>query len=421
MTRTGARRLGRNTPTSAGRTTPGRNGPCTAPEHPHVGGEDWSRHRIEKVPNGTPPRRRGGRTPTPCTECRCRNTPTSAGRTRPTRGRRAASTEHPHVGGEDAARSGWRNAVRGTPPRRRGGRTRQRRPTSYRRNTPTSAGRTTRAGTAAAGSAEHPHVGGEDDTATSTTARSCGTPPRRRGGLPGPLRVPHRDRNTPTSAGRTSAASSGAGRSTEHPHVGGEDMTVGVFNQTDGGTPPRRRGGRRSLVGGDLSVRNTPTSAGRTRARCLSRSASAEHPHVGGEDVRQRLFGLAADGTPPRRRGGRAGAEGPPPRTRNTPTSAGRTPGQGPRSSGQAEHPHVGGEDFFGSPMFRPNHGTPPRRRGGPWSRRSWRPKGRNTPTSAGRTLSDLALMRPFAFPLPSWALSAAGSWVARRHLTETG
>jgi len=67
-----------------------------------------------------------------------------------------------------------------------------------------------------------------------------------------------------------------------------------------------------------------------------------------------------------------------------------------------AEHPHVGGEDSLPARIRDRLGGTPPRRRGGQLGAIRHYPIVRNTPTSAGRTLSDLHFMEGFAVPLPS-------------------
>src|SRR5690606_37113072 len=209
---------------------------------------------------------------------------------------------------------------------------------------------------------------------------SCGTPPRRRGGRS------HRDlvrgvrRNTPASAGRTTATRTDRRCRTEHPRVGGEDGGGHHRVVEDDGTPPRRRGGPGNVLSRTPVVRNTPASAGRTRRRRPHRTGLPEHPRVGGEDSCHPLNGPRICGTPPRRRGGPdadggAGVGGrPPPRRRggplftderqlarrNTPTSAGRTPPSASPPQPPTEHPRVGGEDCTPQSSVTSNTGTPP-------------------------------------------------------------
>ncbi len=299
--------------------------------------------------------------------------------------------EHPRVGGEDVFTWGRLSSVTGTPPRRRGGLAVLDHEHLCGRNTPASAGRTTRAGCTSGRSPEHPRVGGEDANSIVSKVSKYGTPPRRRGG-------PHHrryggvaDRNTPASAGRTSAACSTPSATSEHPRVGGEDLARVSRVGAGGGTPPRRRGGQDDADRQRAVRRNTPASAGRTPAPRRPHPGTPEHPRVGGEDSTSTCAQRCPTGTPPRRRGGRGPELKEAPVRRNTPASAGRTrspPGTG-RSS--TEHPRVGGEDRGGAAAAAGCRGTPPRRRGGRRGRRAGGAGRRNTPASAGRTRSSCA------------------------------
>src|SRR5690606_27309619 len=206
-------------------------------------GEDTLTKDREPARVGTPPRRRGGRRHDRREQRAHRNTPVSAGRTR-ARGRSwRAGAEHPRVGGEDRVSSVAPVACGGTPPRRRGGL----RPMSHHllahRNTPASAGRTCRAGTRWPRRSEHPRAGGRDDNWKAGSTEGFGTPPRRRGGRLEPCRLRVVQRNTPASAGRTRRPIRRAAEATEHPRVGGEDHGTPTAHISNGGTPPRRRGG----------------------------------------------------------------------------------------------------------------------------------------------------------------------------------
>src|SRR5690606_8611484 len=132
-----------------------------------------------------------------------------------------------------------------------------------------------------------------------------GTPPRRRGGPRLEGRLDRGVRNTPASAGRTSRTLSAPRRPAEHPRVGGEDETTYQASRGGYGTPPRRRGGRRRSAVRGRGRRNTPASAGRTVTGRKSPLSIAEHPRVGGEDADKVGSLLTGLGTPPRRRGGR--------------------------------------------------------------------------------------------------------------------
>ncbi len=334
-------------------------------EHPRVGGEDICLGTSAGVAGGTPPRRRGGREQLRTTGHDERNTPASAGRTRCTRRSPLPAAEHPRVGGEDVSYEKKENPVHGTPPRRRGGPPPESRGRTGRRNTPASAGRTTAATPRPYAGPEHPRVGGEDISAQKYTILPSGTPPRRRGGRSTRWGRSAARRNTPASAGRTTHTTAVWPPRTEHPRVGGEDMDRVMGKLAKGGTPPRRRGGRRTQRRQRLVERNTPASAGRTALRAGPGIVNAEHPRVGGEDDPDPGGAGGRPGTPPRRRGGPPQPQRDVHRRRNTPASAGRTPCGTGRTPRCAEHPRVGGEDALPQPWSSRAVGTPPRRRGG--------------------------------------------------------
>ncbi len=179
----------------------------------------------------------------------------------------------------------------------------------------------------------------------SSARAVSGSPPHRRGG-------PHEDgvqqgvhRINPALAGRTGAPACPAGGAPDHPRVGGEDITTPCMAVLANGSPPRRRGGRRHHLPRRLGVRITPATAGRTDARPRTCSRPADHPRDGGEDFLGMGLVALLGGSPPRRRGGR----------------------------------QLGGStDAYG--------GSPPRRRGGPRRLSPRIRRGRITPASAGRT-----------------------------------
>ncbi|WP_435807461.1 hypothetical protein [Streptomyces rochei] len=172
----------------------------------------------------------------------------------------------------------------------------------------------------------------------------------------------------------------------------------------DGGTVPRRRGGHRHRPEGRRPHRNTPASAGRLRRERGRPRPRPNHPHVGGEDSSGTPFYYGYGGTPPRRwgglvpgvqprpverntprrRGGLRHRQGHPRRRRNTPASAGRTVTRVAPALPRAEHPRVGGEDAPMTSSSSASCGTPPRRRGGPRPSVPDAPRRRNTPASRG-------------------------------------
>ncbi len=283
----------------------GTEGARCAPtaEHPRVGGEDLIEIMTGSPVYGTPPRRRGGpravddgvgvRRNTPrrrggyrvdsLAHAGQRSTPASAGRTWRTAWRRRCTAEHPRVGGENYWVRPPDSAVSGAPPRRRGEPRTIQDDRAEGRNTPTSAERTPWPSCAAPRRTEHPRVGGEDTVFSDTTTAPGRTPPCRRGGLVEVAPGYERFRNTPASAGKTTATRSAP-----------------AVDRITPATAGKRRGVRPALAG----RRITPASAGRTSVIRSMRRQASEHPRVGGEDRRQAPSPLGTTGTPPRRRGG---------------------------------------------------------------------------------------------------------------------
>ncbi|MGC0319061.1 hypothetical protein QBC98_007585 [Kitasatospora acidiphila] len=399
----------RNTPTSVGRTALKQGVARAEEEHPHVGGEDVFVNTLMLQAVGTPPRRWGGHPASGARAAEERNTPTSVGRTSRASRSGTPRSEHPHVGGEDALLSNPRTSGIGTPPRRWGGLACEHPDNPQIRNTPTSVGRTHRPTPPPEPGPEHPHVGGEDLHPVLDALRPRGTPPRRWGGLPEALALVLGPRNTPTSVGRTTSSTRCSSASAEHPHVGGEDRWCSVPRRLGRGTPPRRWGGRVGHQRHQPPHRNTPTSVGRTYDRIFAYAKHTEHPHVGGEDHVPSWRSSKVIGTPPRRWGGLQHPFGDRRPVRNTPTSVGRTSGAGRSRPSAAEHPHVGGEDAHLLAHRCPSGGTPPRRWGGRARLLHHGPAVGNTPTSVGRTLPDLRLSEGFACSLLTFAWAWGG------------
>ncbi len=239
--------------------------------------------------------------------------------------RMRAAPEHPRIGGEDSTSSGVWAPNSGTPPRRRGRRRHAQAGRGRRRSTPASAGRTRTSPTTTPCRSEHPRVGGEDVSTVTVCESGVGAPSRRRGG-PVEMDVFGREpRNTPASAGRTPTRSPRGSATTEHPRAGGEDTINLNTDTTAVGTPPRRRGRPRREWGERSRGRNTLASARKTESRQAPAWPAAEHPRVGGEDAAYIRTQSGRTGTPPRWRGRRRCCPLLLLGRRNTPASAGKT------------------------------------------------------------------------------------------------
>jgi hypothetical protein len=220
-----------------------------------------------------------------------------------------------------------------------------------------------------------------------------GAPPRRRGGLKGASDRLDISRNTPASAGRTLNGHLDDPGEAEHPRVGGEDVRDFGTPGFCVGTPPRRRGGPGLASPLGCAHRNTPASAMRTPSRRPCRSRSTKRPRVGGDDWHRSPAIGTCSGTPPRRRGGRLRPRHHH-RHRNTPASAGKTCTPTDLSAATAEHPRAGGEDSPDNCPTCRGIGTLPRWRGRQVQPRRRRRAGRSTPASAGKTAEGNTVKR---------------------------
>ena len=73
-------------------------------------------------------------------------------------------------------------------------------------------------------------------------------------------------------------------RCRKHPHVRGEDVTATIAMICNGETPPRAWGNRPRRNAGLFLCRNTPTHVGKTQPHGGNAALSEKHPHARGED-----------------------------------------------------------------------------------------------------------------------------------------
>ena len=356
----------RFTPTCVGTTSSSRaQQPGRPSVHPHVRGDDRCRHYRFCNGYGSPPRAWGRQAGGEAPAGGQRFTPTCVGTTARTRKECRDCTVHPHVRGDDGPAFILARSWAGSPPRAWGRRERDRAEAVAVRFTPTCVGTTRCSGLRVRSRSVHPHVRGDDLVLEGVALIDRGSPPRawgRRstGGAPKPVR-----RFTPTCVGTTSIVMSMIASGSVHPHVRGDDSSDLRIMASVPGSPPRAWGrptdtahrahGRRFTptcvgtthltwrrLGGD---RFTPTCVGTTAPQRRPRTASAVHPHVRGDDIRQlhryaeyggsppRAWGrrllprtsLEPSGSPPRAWGRRHLLSEPPREPRFTPTCVGTT------------------------------------------------------------------------------------------------
>ena len=192
-------------------------------------------------------------------------------------------------------------------------------------------------------------------------------------------------------------------------------------------TPPLTRGRPRRMSSEDLSVRNTPAYAGKTRADSRACRPNGKHPRLRGEDLPKSRMRMGRQETPPLTRGRRrvsiSSCEKPgntpayagktkvsnpltrirletPPLTRgrqsrrpcrrhilgNTPAYAGKTPFRRNPCSSVRKHPRLRGEDPDNAEEAVKLGETPPLTRGRPTYAEPGAAFYRNTPAYAGKT-----------------------------------
>ena len=194
---------------------------------------------------------------------------------------------------------------------------------------------------------DHPRIGGEKAELTAAVISAMGSPPRGRGKVDGPPAQVGRGRITPAQAGRSPYFLYGKKDYKDHPRIGGEkaELTAAVISAM--GSPPRRRGKGYREFGIDISDRITPAQAGKSVAPRQKRSALWDHPRVGGEKYSRPSYSRISMGSPPRGRGKGNQAFSWYGSSRITPAWAGKS---GTRSRGRTaswDHPRVGGEKIF--------------------------------------------------------------------------
>ena len=172
---------------------------------------------------------------------------------------------------------------------------------------------------------KHPHERGEDERTQPPQTQTTETPPRAWGrrlcdGERGKQRG-----NTPTSVGKTNMTEEAAADDKKHPHERGEDSKQQSEKTLHIETPPRAWGRPLESGGVLLHVGNTPTSVGKTGRVWGRRRDLRKHPHERGEDMQRPSWKRQVKETPPRAWGRLPITSSRRMSIRNTPTSVGKT------------------------------------------------------------------------------------------------
>ena len=174
---------------------------------------------------------------------------------------------------------------------------------------------------------KHPHERGEDQIRVRTMGRLLETPPR--------------------AWGRRDGGLLSARCTRKHPHERGEDFMETIDSWVEAETPPRAWGRHRPGNSNSPSSGNTPTSVGKTPAASVTTSLARKHPHERGEDEMIKGRKNKDMETPPRAWGRQTLAPGQAPALGNTPTSVGKTQTKIRPNCWKPKHPHERGEDFW--------------------------------------------------------------------------
>ena len=266
-------------------------------------GEDGNRGMGREPEAGLPPRARGRRLHTPAFLDAVGTTPACAGKTRTRDRPDGRGWDYPRVRGEDRNPYRAHKGREGLPPRARG------RPTllllllPIRGTTPACAGKTGRCSRLPRGPRDYPRVRGEDVIGSYSPSSPPGLPPRARG-RPAVAADFHAVRGTtPACAGKTRRWKASKTRPRDYPRVRGEDAHSPASWSLRVGLPPRARGRRFRVGGGEITAGTTPACAGKTCPGAMSPALMRDYPRVRGEDWYPIHPIFKAVGLPPRARG----------------------------------------------------------------------------------------------------------------------
>ena len=244
------------------------------------------------------------------------------------------------------------------------------------------------------GHAAHPRVGGENDHHLYAAPVCPGSSPRGRGKHRAGRRAGRQRRLIPAWAGKTCLSRAAAALTAAHPRVGGENPLAPGIAFAIWGSSPRGRGKRSKRIPQRMRGRLIPAWAGKTS--CLMRPSltARAHPRVGGENRCFVGVDQGRAGSSPRGRGKRRRRDQEFQPSRLIPAWAGKTRVAHLERRGVGAHPRVGGENLATTPTPPPLIGSSPRGRGKPLAPREESDTSRLIPAWAGKTLPDLRFYR---------------------------
>ena len=234
--------------------------------------------------------------------------------------------------------------------------------------------------------ADHPHAGGENLTVAAFKPGNPGPSPRGWGERAIAAWSGCRFRTIPTRVGRTGCGLARSLRLTDHPHAGGENCSKAMSDCAVCGPSPRGWGELHPRNRWGDQGRTIPTRVGRTHRPLHVPEPAPDHPHAGGENNNQVTVSASLYGPSPRGWGEHSNGSGEATLTRTIPTRVGRTTIWSTLESLTADHPHAGGENVESMPTTLLHFGPSPRG----WGERAGNASAgrgvRTIPTRVGRT-----------------------------------
>ena len=233
---------------------------------------------------------------------------------------------------------------------------------------------------------EHPHMCGENGRIHHWLGMFVGTSPHVWGKLEAARMNNETARNIPTCVGKTSLSGVSGSRSSEHPHMCGENFRGGLSSINELGTSPHVWGKPLDDQQNILRPRNIPTCVGKTANHYTPPDLSSEHPHMCGENQNGRRRDHRKSGTSPHVWGKLNNGSTLRKDFRNIPTCVGKTGSNAKQVLTNAEHPHMCGENFHETAKPSVIAGTSPHVWGKRTRTRHYPSCRRNIPTCVGKT-----------------------------------
>ncbi len=168
-------------------------------------------------------------------------------------------------------------------------------------------------------------------------------------------------RFTPTCVGTMPALVFSTPAYTVHPHVRGDNEYLDICHGAGDGSPPRAWGQFDILEHSAQVVRFTPTCVGTIRILRTRSPPRPVHPHVRGDNDRERGGDVRLLGSPPRAWGQWSHGADELSLLRFTPTCVGTMRRSTMRTVAYPVHPHVRGDNLACLSLSEFPHGSPPR------------------------------------------------------------